>query len=174
MLRLAKDAPNKTSITYFTRILKPPNNRYFQPPKYVIPFKWNKVLFLNWTGESTVFTICTTCSKNRKKSKWVPLSALILCASPSKHQCFSNYMKGFAQVMDDKWVFSGKKILNFSAVQYSLNHPDYMGRRVWSGLPGSPDRTTEVKLCGIDNIQITVPKFQRKIPWSGNTLCNTA
>jgi hypothetical protein len=64
--------------------------------------------------------------------------------------------------MDDKLVFRGNIILNFSAVKYSLDYPDYMGRG------GGPDyqgvRTTEVKLCGIVNIQKKISKFQRKIP----------
>ena len=71
-------------------------------------------------------------------------------------------MKGLTKIMDNKWVFSENIILNFSAVQYSIDHPDYVGRG------GGPDcqgvRTTEVKLRGIENIQETISEFQRKIP----------
>jgi hypothetical protein len=71
-------------------------------------------------------------------------------------------MKGLAKVMDNKWVVRGKIILNFSPVQYSLDHPDYVGRG------GRPDcqgvRTTEVKVRRIDNIQKMISEFQRKIP----------
>jgi hypothetical protein len=69
-------------------------------------------------------------------------------------------VKVLAKVMDNKWVFGGNMILNFSAVQYSLDHPDYVGRG------GSPDcqgiRTTELKLRGIENIQETISRIPKK------------
>jgi hypothetical protein len=53
--------------------------------------------------------------------------------------------------MDDEWVLCRSIILNVSAVQYSLDYPDYTGGG--GGLDCQGVRTIELKLHGIGKLQ---------------------